>query len=353
MVRNVDLHVFPIHYPLEDDLADDRELTIHPAPGQDTRFARRLAKTIASIYREHRREPFDLVHAIWLHEPGTIGVAAASLLRVPLVASIGGAEVVALPQIAYGALRDRRGRWLTAHVLQRATIVTGGSKYVLRLARRLVPHRDLSRFRLAPLPIDANPSAAKAARRFDPAQPRLLQAASLIPVKDQPTLLRAMRRVVDAIPDAQLTIAGGDPLGMRRDLEGLCTELGLAGAVTFTGPLRHDQMASFYGDGDLFVLSSLHESQGLVVLEAGAAGVPTVGTSVGGVPDLAPDCAVAVRPADPVGLASGIVNLLADAGRLARMRARLRQRIFKEYDALVAGDIFLTIYDEAIERSRR
>jgi glycosyltransferase involved in cell wall biosynthesis len=71
------------------------------------------------------------------------------------------------------------------------------------------------------------------------------------------------------------------------------------------------------------------------------------------VPDLAPDCAVAVRPGDPVQLADAIVNLLTDADRLAHMRQRVRQRIIEEYDAPVAGDKFLTIYDEAIERSRR
>jgi glycosyltransferase involved in cell wall biosynthesis len=353
MVRNVDLHIFPIHYPLDDDQPEDRLLTIHPAHGQDTRFARRLARVTASIYHEHQRAPFDLVHALWLHEPGTIAVAAAAIVRRPLIVSIGGAEVVALPRIAYGALRDPRGRLMTAHVLQRATLVTGGSQYVLRHARRLVPHRDPTRFRWAPLPIDTIPFAPSVERTFDPARPQLLHAASLIPVKDQATLVRAMRRVVDVIPAAQLTVAGGDPLGLRGELEQTCAALDLAGAVTFAGPLRHDQMAAFYQRGDLFILSSLHESQGLVVLEAGAAGVPTVGTEVGVVPDLAPCCAVAVRPGDPVALADGIINLLSDRVRLDHMRQSVRQRVIDDYDAPVAGDRFLALYDDVIRRSRR
>ncbi|HEX5166235.1 MAG TPA: glycosyltransferase family 4 protein [Thermomicrobiales bacterium] len=353
MVRNVDLHVFTVHYPFAGELAREQRLTIHPAQQNATRFARRLASTIRSISREHRRAPFDLIHALWLHEPGTIAVVAATLLRRPLIASIGGAEVVALPDIAYGALRDPRGRWMTAHVLQRATLVTGGSNYVLRRARRLVPHRDPDSFRRAPLPIDAAPFAPSGKRVFDPLRPHLLHAASLIPVKNQPTLLRAMRRVVDVIPGARLTIAGGDPLGLRRELEQLGTELGLDGAVTFTGSMRHEQMQTFYRDGDLFVQSSLHESQGLVVLEAGAAGVPTVGTAVGVVADLAPECAVAVRPGDPVALADGILNLLSDPARLTRMGVRIRQRITDEYDRDSAGDRFLALYDEAIGLPRR
>ena len=68
-------------------------------------------------------------------------VAAGGLLRVPVVASVGGAEVVSLPDIEYGALRTVRGRVMTAHVLQRATLVTGGLAVVA--PGMLMPWRTL------------------------------------------------------------------------------------------------------------------------------------------------------------------------------------------------------------------
>ena len=87
------------------------------------------------IRREHARKPFDLLHALWLHEPGTIAVAAGAMLGIPVIASVGGAEVVAIPDIEYGALRLARGRFMTAGVLLRATMITAGSTYALRLLR--------------------------------------------------------------------------------------------------------------------------------------------------------------------------------------------------------------------------
>ncbi|MGH9175934.1 MAG: hypothetical protein ACRD1H_16330, partial [Vicinamibacterales bacterium] len=188
--------------------------------GGDRRFAEQMMIGVRAIAAAHRRRPFDLLHALWLHEPGTVAVAAGTILRVPVVTSIGGAEVVSLPRIEYGALRSSRGRLMTANVLQRSTLVTGGSTYVLDRGRQIVPHRPAEFFRLAPLPVDTErfkPSSTT--RSYDPLAPRLLHAGSLIPVKDQSLLLRAFWRVLDEIPGARLTVAGEDPIGLRAELE--------------------------------------------------------------------------------------------------------------------------------------
>jgi glycosyltransferase involved in cell wall biosynthesis len=353
LAQIVDLHVYAVHFPTGEQPVQDSVFTLHPAVAAADRFSRRLARTILTIRREHQRAPFDIIHALWLHEPGTIAVAAGSLLRLPVVASIGGAEIVALRDVGYGALRTAQGRLMTAHVLQRSSFVTGGSDYVLRRARRLVPHRDHARFRRIPLPVDAEQFVVPELQRQAGETAHVLHAASLIPVKDQPTLLYAFRRVVDVVPHARLTIAGEDPFGLRSTLERQRDTLGLSAAVTFPGPLPHAEMATLYHAADLFVLSSRHESQGMVVLEAAASGVPTVGTAVGVVPDLAPDAAIAVRPGDSVALADAIIALLTDPVRRARMGEQARQRVVDQYDAPVVRDSFVRLYDEAIDQLRR
>ncbi len=350
--RVVDLHVFALHFPTDEHSVKESGFRLHSALAADDRFSRRLVRTALAVRREHLRSPFDIIHGLWLHEPGTIAVAAGSLLRLPVVASVGGAEVVALPDVEYGALRTRQGRLMTAHVLQRASFVTGGSDYALRRARRLVPHRDASRFRRIPLPVDARQFVRSEPRQQADGALQLLHAASLIPVKDQATLLRAFRRVVDVVPQARLTIAGEDPFGVRFTLERLRDALGLATAATFIGPLPHAQMAALYHEADLFVLSSRHESQGMVVLEAAAAGVATVGTAVGVVPDLAPDAAIAVRPGDPIALADAMIALLTDPARRARIGEHARQLVVDRYDAPVVRDAFARLYDEAIGQFR-
>ncbi len=192
-----------------------------------------------------------------------------------------------------------------------------------------------------------------ATRSRDESTLQVLHAASLIPVKDQATLLRAFRRVADAIPNARLTIAGEDPFGCRTELERLRDALKLEVVVTFVGPLPHAEMVAHYQAADLFVLSSRHESQAMVVLEAAAAGVPTVGSAVGVIPDLAPDAAMSVRPGDPVPLADAIIAMLCDPVRRTRMGANARRRVIGGYDAPIVSDAFVGLYEEAIGRSPR
>ena len=142
-------------------------------------------------------------------------------------------------------------------------------------------------------------------------------------------------------------------MGRRCLLERRCAELGLEDSVTFVGPLRHAEMATLYRESDLFLLSSRHESQGMVVLEAAASGVPTVGTNVGVVPELAPEASVAVRPQDPVALGDAIIDLLRDTARLERMGRNAAARVRREFDAPVVRDHFLSLYRQTIRNQRR
>jgi glycosyltransferase involved in cell wall biosynthesis len=350
---DVDLRVFPLRLPAERTQVPIGDAELLPIGGHGLRLRRLTPRVLGALVAAHRQRRFDVLHGIWLHEPGTLALLAGQLLRVPTVLSIGGAEVARVPSIGYGGALDTRGRVVNRAALRHATLVSGGSEYVLELARALCPARHPADFRLAPLPVDALRFSPGASHEFDPAAPRLLHAASLTPVKDQALLLRAFARVAERLPGARLDIAGEDPFGARPGLEALRDELGQRERVRFLGAVPHNELPALYRAADLFMLTSWHESQNMAALEAAACGTPVVGTAVGVVPDLAPLAAVAVSSRDHADLAAVVLALCDAPERLHAMRRAARQLVEQRYSAPAAAKRFVALYAELSARTPR
>ncbi len=116
------------------------------------------------------------------------------------------------------------------------------------------------------------PSEAELCGRAD----MLLAVGRLVPEKDFPTLLRAFARLEQ--PSARLIILGKGPEEAR--LKALSKELGIANRVTLAGYSKEPWR--FYSQAKCFVLSSLSEPFGNVVVEAMAYGLPIVATASAG-----------------------------------------------------------------------
>lgn len=346
----VDLHVFTLRFPREPQVVRSDGATVHAIGGaRKTRAL--IQRAIAEIRAEHRRGKFSLIHGRGVWEAGAIAVVAAKMIRVPVLVSINGGEIAGIPDIGYGALLTRRGRFISRIVLGRAALVTGGSSTTLRLAREVQPRKPARSFRLAPNPVDTSLLVPnRDCSLVNPESPRLLSVASLIPVKDHETLLRAFAQVHEGIPGATLTLAGEDPLGRWSQLQSMAAELGIAERVAYAGRVRHEELVSLYRDADLLLLTSRYENEPLVVLEAAAAGVPSVATNVGLVPDLAPAAIVPVAVRDHAALGAAAVDLLSNPERLGEIAVRARERVERDYAAEPAAARFLDLYRELASR---
>ncbi|MFI2210954.1 glycosyltransferase family 4 protein [Streptomyces sp. NPDC020141] len=125
-------------------------------------------------------------------------------------------------------------------------------------------------------------------------RPVVLCAARLVPRKGQDTLIRALRQVHRACPDAALLIVGSGPYA--RELRALAAAEGVRDSVVFAGGHPHGAMPSFYAAADVFAMpcrtrrAGLEvEGLGIVFLEAAAAGLPVVVGASGGAPDAVRD----------------------------------------------------------------
>lgn len=326
-----DVHVFALRYPHRVSRYPVDGATVQSFGGALARRGARLrllARALAGIIAEHRRQPFDVLHGLWADEPGLLAVVAGARLGVPPMVSLMGGELAGLDDIGYGGQLGLVNRTMTRQSLRRAARVTAGSAYLRMLAESQPRGGQVVRL---PLGVDV--------RRFHPdagadavipvlqGNPRLLHVASLVPVKDQETLLRALSLITARVPDAHLHIVGEGPL--LGHLRRLAAALEITARVTFHGAVLHDHLPAYYHAADLCLLSSRHESQGMVVLEAAACGRTTVGTAVGILPELAhPGHAVPVG--DGPALADAVVALVDDrealalAGQAALERVRAR-----------------------------
>ena len=131
--------------------------------------------------------------------------------------------------------------------------------------------------------------------------------ANLRAQKDYPTMLEAARRLIDAAEPVRFVSVGQGPLA--ETLEAERNRLGLADRFQFLG-YRDDPVRVLVA-ADVFCLSSRFEGLPIAMLEAMAAGLPVVATSVGGIPAVVRHQrdGLLVPPGDPAALAAAIANL--------------------------------------------
>jgi glycosyltransferase involved in cell wall biosynthesis len=150
---------------------------------------------------------------------------------------------------------------------------------------------------------------------------------NIAPVKGYDILIRAVAKARQDIDDLACLILGANDHGLRAELERLGESLGLDGRLIFVG--FREQVFPYLDAMDLFVLPSVDEGFGIVLLEAMSVGKPVVATAVAGPLEIVEDglSGLLVPPRDPEALSKALVELLKDPRRRASMGKRGRERV--------------------------
>ena len=158
-------------------------------------------------------------------------------------------------------------------------------------------------------------------------EPYVLAVGTIQPRKNYQMLIRAFQSVAAALPH-NLYIAGGKGW-LYDDMLAEAARQGLEDRVRFIGFVDDSDLPGLYSAADLFVFPSLYEGFGLPLLEAMACGTPVLTSNASSLPEVAGETAVQLSPHDQAAWTAGMLTLLTDPQRQARLVAagfaRVRQ----------------------------
>jgi N-acetyl-alpha-D-glucosaminyl L-malate synthase BshA len=234
---------------------------------------------------------------------------------------------------------------ITRFVIERSDVVTAVSEFLAQETRDVF---GITR------PIEVIPNFVDT-RRYHPrdcaetrrrlAKPDelvLLHASNFRPVKNLPAVVEVFRRLAVDRP-CRLVLVGEGPELPR--VRGLVEENGLADRVDFLGQV--EDLEALLPCADLVLLPSLHESFGLVALEAMSCGVPVIATTRGGTREFIEDGVNSILrdPDDIDGMVTAARRLLSDADWRRQVGEEARRDAVESYGARCVLRQYIELYD--------
>ena len=169
------------------------------------------------------------------------------------------------------------------------------------------------------------------------------------PRKNVRMLLLAYYQLLQSIPSTPRLILAGET-GPSAEDKALAASLGIADRVIILQNVQLEDLSRLYREASLFVLSSIEEGLGIVILEAMACGIPVIATRCGG-----PDTVIIdgktgylIPVGDVNALAKAMMRLLTDPELSRRMGEAGRNRVENHFSIQAAGKIYLEKYDELL-----
>lgn len=314
-----------------------------------------MRRTKEAVLALHARRPIDLIHVHTPFAAHLAGIAAARQLRVPILAT-------------YHTLFEEylhhylpvAPRWLTRNLARQisrlqcnqldAVIVPSRAMherlqdYGVNVPTHVVPTGiPLDRF------ADHNREEFRARLGIAPGRPVALFVGRVAHEKNIDFLIEAIAAARSACPEVLLLIAGEGPA--RPSLEAMTRARGLQSSVCFVGYLeRRAELPACYAAADVFVFASRTETQGLVLIEAMAMGLPVVALSAMGTRDLLERGRGCVVPADdPADFGARLASLLGNPVQRARLGAEAREHA-QEWSDMAMAVRLRTLYRNLRDR---
>ncbi len=294
---------------------------------------------VPRFVRQHR---FDVIHCHGIFPP-----------EVSYWALVGTRVPAAVTFHTYGKLPSepvlKAFRTLFAGLNRRIAARIGVSQAGAAFACRLFP----GKFHVIPNGVDLGRfcPTAPAPPVMAGAQPTVLYVGRFDERKGLPVLLRAMPRVVAAVPSVRLFAVGSGLL--EAECRGLARELNITDHVVFTGRAGSEELPGYYAGCTVYVSPALGgEAMGIVLVEALACGRPVIASNIPGYNEVLQDNVngILVPPNQPEPLADAVIRVLTSPALQARLSAKAVERA-REFAWPEVTRRLLDVYCEILGRS--
>jgi len=308
----------------------------------------RLARSLATVFAAHLRQPRRLLRALVACGPAAAHARTMRALAIEHVHAHFATYPALAAWLAHRLLDVPYSFTAHAHDIYIDQLQLGT---LVREASAVATISDFNRTLLQPYgaggatPVTlvrcgVNPAAYAFRPRTVPAEGpvKAICVATLNELKGHGVLLDALAQGGPELERVQLDLVGSGPL--EAQLRAQAQRLGIAGRVRFHGTRSEREVAELLGAADLFVLASVRTPIGwmdgipVALMEALAAGLPVIASCLSGIPELVRDgeTGVLAAPGDAADLARAFERVLADPeATLARAHAG-RALIEREFD---------------------
>ena len=340
------VRVFPQQYPNQKEIYQLDNIPVFPQLSlrlPKLGILQAMHRQLKCLEREHYKQRFDIIHAIWATESAKVGKALAKRQNLPFVVSITGGELMNIPDIRYGGQLHGYSRRGIRQNLAAADRIFVLSKYTQKQCHHLFPELK-SKVRILPWGLDLQMFKPINQIQKAPSPPlKIITVASLRKVKEHATLLHGIKEAKAQKVPLSLKIIGQGTA--ENTLRKLSKELDLEQEITFCGEIPHQDIPLWFQQADVVALTSRHESQCMAIIEGMACGLPAIGTQVGALPDIIKNGqnGFCFPVGDAKACGQALRTLAQNPELIYRMGERARLDCLRQYDS---RERTLAIYKE-------
>lgn len=335
-VSGIELDIYSLYYPVNKPEYKFYNAKVFSfGSGKDNKKISKLfiwKKLFRKFKEEHTKNKYNLIHSMWSNEPGFLASKLSRKFKIPFITNICGGELADFKDIKYGSRLKYFQKKMVDKTFLYANKIVSGSDYISDRIRNYYSDDILKKILKIPFGVDNN--LFKVDKTAEKKGLTIVSLASAVPVKDLLTLYKAVKVVRLKYPRVVIKSYG-------RNLNKIYAEYVNPKFFILNDFIEYEKIPGILNRSDIFVLSSMYESQNVSIIEAAFCGLPVVSTDVGIAGEITSNL---VKPGDYEALAEKIIYVIENYNQEKNKALSLIDELKSKYSCDSVTGQFVELY---------